>query len=133
MNIFKFMIVRRVLHHILTILRFGELPTTMCYDCACTLKLFIQKHFGSDDLRSTEFTKFLTSLTMAIDRFHVKNHKRLMCKTVMRPDDPSHNDIYSSINTQVAEQMCSYMSKFKCSFRGYRYPKSKIFLRCCSI
>jgi len=121
------MIVRRVLHHILTILRFGDLPTAMCYDCACTLKLFIRKHFDSDDLRSTDFTKFLTSLTMAIDRFHVKNHKRHMCKTVMRPDDPSHNDIYSSINTQVAEQMFAYMSKFKSSFRGYSYPKSTIF------
>jgi len=119
--------VRRVLHHILTISRYGPLPTAMCYDCACTLKLFVEKHFGSDNLKSTEFTGFLTSLTMAIDRFHVKNHKRLMCKTVMRPDDPSHKDIYNSINTRVAEQMFGYMSKFKNSFRGYSYPKSTIF------
>ena len=118
---------RRVLHHILSILRYGPLPSAMCYDCACTLKLFINKHFGSDDLKSTDFTEFLTSLTMAIDRFHVKNHKRPMCKTVMRPDHPSHNDIYSSINTQVAEQMFAYLSKFKNSFRGYNYPKSTIF------
>ena len=73
---------RRVLHHILTILRFGPLPNAMCYDCACTLKLFVNKHFGSDDLKSTDFTKFLTSLTMAINRFHVRNHKRAMCKTI---------------------------------------------------
>jgi hypothetical protein len=99
----------------------------MCYDCACTLKLFINKHFGSDDLKSTDFTEFLASLTMAIDRFHVKNHKRPMCKTVMRPDHPGHNDIYSSINTQVAEQMFAYLSKFKNSFRGYNFPKSTIF------
>ena len=52
-----------------------------------------------------------------------------MCKTVMRPDDPSHNDIYSSINTEVAEQMFAYMSKFKNSFKGYSYPKSTIFLQ----
>ncbi|CAF4049255.1 unnamed protein product [Rotaria magnacalcarata] len=119
---------RRVLHHILTILRFGQLPNAMCYDCACTLKLFINKHFGSKDLKSTDFTQFLTSLTMAIDRFHVKNHTRPMCKTIMRPDHPCHNNIYAAINTEVAEQMFSYLSKFKHSFRGYNYPKSTIFL-----
>ena len=64
---------------------------------------------------------------MAIDRFYVKNHERHMCKTVMRPDHSSHNDIYSWINTQVAEQIFGYMSKFKNSFRGYFYPKSTIF------
>ncbi len=118
---------RRVLHHILSILRLGQLPSAMCYDCACTLKLFINRHFGTDDLKSTDFAEFLTSLTMAIDRFHVKNHKRLMCKIVMRPDHPCHNDIYSSINTQVAEQTFAYPSKFKNSFRGYNYSKSTIF------
>ena len=118
---------RRVLHHILSVLRFGKLPPAMCYDCACTLKLFIDKHFGSSELKSTDFTKFLISLSMAIDRFHVKNHKRPMCKTIMRPDHDSHKDIYSSINTQVAEQGFAYLSKFKNSFKGYSYPKSTIF------
>lgn len=118
---------RRVLHHILTISRYGPLPAAMCYDCACTLKLFIDKHFDSDNLKSSNFTKFLTSLSMAIDRFHVKNHKRTMCKTIMQPDHECHNDIYSSINTQVAEQGFAYLSKFKNSFRGYNYPKSSIF------
>ena len=106
-------IARRVLHRILSIFRFGQLPSAMCYDCACTLKLFITKHFGSDDLKSTEFKEFLMSLTMTIDRFHVKNHKRPMFQIVVRPGHPSHNDIYSSINTQVAEQMFAYLSKFK--------------------
>lgn len=60
-------LVRRVLHHILTILRYGQLPNAMCYDCACTLKLFINRHFGSNDLQSTEFTGFLESLTMVLE------------------------------------------------------------------
>jgi len=121
------MIVRRVLHHILTILRFGSLPNAMCYDCACTLKLFIDKHLDSDNLKSTDFTQFLTSMNMAIDRFHVKNHKRAMCQTIMKPDHPCHNNIYAAINTEVAEQMFSYLAKFKNLFRGYNYPKSTIF------
>ncbi|CAF1470356.1 unnamed protein product [Adineta ricciae] len=118
---------RRVLHHVLTIMRFGPLPAAMCYDCACTLKLFVDKHFGSDNLKSTNFTAFLPSLPMAIDRFHVKNHKRAMCKTIMRPDHECHKGVYNAINTQVAEQGFSYLSKFKNSFRGYNYPKSTIF------
>ena len=64
---------------------------------------------------------------MTVDRFHVENQKRSMCRTVMRPDHSCHNDIYNSINTQVAEQMFSYLSRFKHSFRGYNYPKSTIF------
>ena len=120
-------LVRRVLHHILTIRKFGHLPSAMCYDCACTLKLFIGKHFGTDDLKATENTQFLTSLSMAIDRFHVLNHKRAMCKTVMRPDHPCHKGVYESINTEVAEQLFSYLAKFKHSFRAYNYPKSTIF------
>jgi hypothetical protein len=124
---FETIIVRRVHHHILTISRFGQLPTAMCYGCACTLKLFVENHFDSDVLKATDFTEFLSSLTMAVDRFHVKNHKRAMCKTIMKPDHPCHNNIYASINTEVAEQLFSYLSKFKHSFRGYNYPKSTIF------
>ena len=124
---FFIQLVRRVLHRILTIRKFGHLPAAMCYDCACTLKLFIGKHFGTDDLKSTNNTQFLTSLSMAIDRFHVLNHKRAMCKTVMRPDHPCHKGVYESINAEVAEQLFSYLSKFKHSFRAYNYPKSTIF------
>ena len=120
-------IVRRVLHHILTIRKFGQLPAAMCYDCACTLKLFIERHFGTDELKSTDFTKFLTLLHMAIDRFHVSNHKRAMCKAITRLDNSCHSGVYESINTEVAEQLFAYLSKFKHSFRAYNYPKSTIF------
>ncbi|CAF3414744.1 unnamed protein product [Rotaria socialis] len=98
-------IVRRVIHHILTILRFGQLPRAMCYDSVCTLKLFINKHFGSNDLQSTDNKKFLTSLTMAIDRFHARNHTRPMCRTIMQSDHPCHNKVYEFVNTEVAEQV----------------------------
>ncbi|CAF1680244.1 unnamed protein product [Adineta ricciae] len=94
---------RRVPHHVLTIMRFGLLPAAMCYDCACTPKLFVDKHFGSDNLKSTNFTAFLPPLPMALGRFHVKNHKRAMCKTIMRPDRECHNGLYNAINTQVPE------------------------------
>ena len=118
---------RRVLHHILSILRLGALSNAICYDCACTLKLFIDKHFGTDNLKSTDFTEFLTSINMTIDRFHIKNHKCAMYKTTMRSDHECYNDIYDLINIQVAEQGFSYLSKFKNSFLDYNYLKSTIF------
>ena len=65
---------------------------------------------------------------MAIDRVHAKNHTRPMCKTVMRPDRPCHNNVYASVSTEVAEQLFSYLSKFKYSFTAYNYPKLTIFL-----
>ncbi len=41
----------------------------------------------------------LTRVSMAVDRFHVKNHKRAMCKAMMKADDPCHNNICATINT----------------------------------
>ncbi len=38
----------------------------------------------------------------------------------MRPDHPCHNGIYASVNTEVAEQVFSYLSKFKHSFGAYK-------------
>ena len=56
-----------------------------------------------------------------------QNHTRAMCKTIMKPHHPSHNGIYMSINTEVAEQLFAYLLKFKHSFRVYNYRKSTIF------
>ena len=97
--LFIFISVQRVEHHILTILRFRKLSSAMCYDCADTLKLFIEKRFDSSRMKLTDDTKFLSTMFMAIDRFHVKNHTRMTCKTFMRPDIEIHNNIHPSINT----------------------------------
>jgi len=51
-------------------------PYTVVYDRACS-----------------------TRVSMAVGRFLVKNHKRAMCKTMMKADDPCHNNIYATIST----------------------------------
>ncbi|CAF0905966.1 unnamed protein product [Didymodactylos carnosus] len=118
---------RRVLRHLYRVLQYGSLPSVMCYDKACSLYLFIRKHYNQENLQSLQRTEFVKNMTMAIDSFHVKNHNRPMCKTFMRPTHPSHNGIYDNINSQIAEQMFSYFSKFQNSFQGYHYPKSTVF------
>ena len=75
----------------------------------------------------THFTQFVTLLTMAVDHFYVESHTRPMCKAVIRLNHSYHNDINTSINTQVAEQMFSYLPQFKHSLRGYNYPIVFIF------
>ncbi|CAF1560144.1 unnamed protein product, partial [Didymodactylos carnosus] len=92
---------RRVLRHIMRILQYGHLPDAMCYDTACSLSLFIEKHYNTPNLLASSRTKFFKDMDMAIDRFHVKNHVRHMCQGRMRPDDLSHGGRYMNINTQV--------------------------------
>ena len=63
-----------------------------------------------------------------VDYFHIRTHTRPMCQTVMRPDDPSHNGLFDNINTQMAEQSFSFLSRFKASLRGFTHPRSTTML-----
>ncbi|CAF1225358.1 unnamed protein product [Didymodactylos carnosus] len=118
---------RRILRHIIRILRHGPLPPAMLYDCACTLRLFIDNWFGTQYLAGTDNSRFLKEMALAIDRFHQPGHKRRMCKTTMRADDPSHRGIFNGIDSSLCERMFSYFTKFKHSFQAYNYPKSFTF------
>ena len=65
-----------------------------------------------------------------MDRFHQKGHVHPMCKTTTNADCVcnGNRDVFQSINTSVAEQCFSYLSKFKWSLRGLGYPHSTIFM-----
>ncbi|CAF1083757.1 unnamed protein product [Didymodactylos carnosus] len=118
---------RRVVRHLLRILKNGELPNLGMYDTACMLKLFISNWFNTKYLKKSKRTIFLSRMKLVIDRFHKENHKRDMCKTVMRADHPSHNGAFKNIDSQVAERMFSYLTNFSHCVRGYSYPKSPAF------
>ncbi|CAF1115217.1 unnamed protein product [Didymodactylos carnosus] len=118
---------RRVVRHLLRILKNGELPNLGMYDTACMLKLFISNWFNTKYLKKSKRTIFLSRMKLVIDRFHEENHKRDMCKTVMRADHPSHNGAFKNIDSQVAERMFSYLTNFSHCVRGYSYPKSPAF------
>ncbi|CAF1322796.1 unnamed protein product [Didymodactylos carnosus] len=89
---------RRIARHLLRILKAGgKLPPAMLYDCACMFRLFIDKQYGGEYFKKSEHTDFLKNMHLAIDRFHVKNHKRYMCQTVMHPDNEIHQDAFKDI------------------------------------
>ena len=50
-----------------------------------------------------------------------------MCKRLMNPDHGSNKEVMQDINTSVCEQLFSYLTKFRCSLRGYNYPYSTLF------
>lgn len=61
------------------------------------------------------------------DSVHEKSHTRPMCKRLMNPDHGSNKEVMQDINTSVCEQFFSYLTKFRCSLRGYNYPYSTLF------
>ncbi|CAF1144225.1 unnamed protein product, partial [Didymodactylos carnosus] len=118
---------RRVVRHLLRMLEYGDLPPAMLYDCACMLKLFIDKWYKTNHLKKSSRTNFLHTMHLAIDRFHQPNHLRQMCQKGMPVDHNSHKGIYDQVDSQVAEWMFSYFKNFKRAFRVYSYPKSFTF------
>ncbi|CAF0880050.1 unnamed protein product, partial [Didymodactylos carnosus] len=118
---------RRVVRHLLRMLEYGDLPPAMLYDCACMLKLFIDKWYKTNHLKKSSRTNFLHTMHLAIDRFHQPNHLRQMCQKGMPVDHNSHKGIYDQVDSQVPEWMFSYFKNFKRAFRVYSYPKSFTF------
>lgn len=70
------------------------------------------------------------NIRVTVDRFHQKGHVHPMCKTITNADCVcnGNRDVFQSINTSVAEQCFSYLSKFKWSLRGLGFPHSTIFM-----
>jgi hypothetical protein len=118
---------RKVTRHLLRVIKHGgELPPALLYDAACSLKLHWQRWRGTQYLENSIDTAQLPYY-LAIDKFHQPNHVRSMCKQIMRYDDPSHDGIFAGINTQIAEQFFSYLTKFKGMLRCFSFPRSLIY------
>ncbi|CAF1571909.1 unnamed protein product, partial [Didymodactylos carnosus] len=119
--------IRRVLRHLIRIRNNGYLPPAMLYDTACTLKLFINKWFGTQYLTETDNSRFFKNMNLAIDRFHLPGHTREMCRKEMDPDNACHNGVFQNIDSQICERTFSYLTNFKHAFRQFGYPKSVTF------
>ncbi|CAF3990939.1 unnamed protein product [Rotaria sordida] len=120
---------RRVTRHFLRMLqRKAEIPNDLVYDSACTLHLHWHRHIGTTFLKRSEHTEKLVNMTVVIDRFHMKNHKRQICQGEMKADHPIHNGKFDGINTELCEQYFNYLSRLKASLRTFNYPASSIFL-----
>ncbi|CAF2033181.1 unnamed protein product [Rotaria magnacalcarata] len=120
---------RRITRHFLRMLqRKAAIPNDLVYDSACTLRLHWQRNIGTTFLKRSEFTDKLVNMTVVIDRFHMKNHKRQMCQGEMKTDHPIHNGKFLGINTELCEQYFNYLSRLKASLRTFNFPASSIFL-----
>ncbi|CAF4848562.1 unnamed protein product [Rotaria socialis] len=119
---------RRVTDHLLTMLKSGaNLPDVLFYDNACALRLHWNKVLDTKYLAKNEFTNKLYNLLLVLDRFHRKGHTRPMCRKMMNPDDDRYGTKFKDINTSVCEQFFSFLTKFRCSLRGFNYPTSTLF------
>ena len=120
---------RRVTRHFIRMLqRNAEMPNDLVYDSACTLRLHWNRHFETAFLQRSKHTEKLINMTIVIDRFHMKNHRRQMCQGEMKADHPIHNGKFNGINTELCEQYFNYLSRLKASLRTFNYPASSIFL-----
>lgn len=79
---------------------------SICYDDACHLKKFAQNPVRSS---LTEISERLATMEMVCDKFHFKNHTDSWCKRNCNPYDSS---ILQNVNTEVCEQLFSWLSKF---------------------
>ncbi|CAF0996854.1 unnamed protein product [Didymodactylos carnosus] len=106
-----------------------KLPRGMMYDNACSLKLFIDKHFDQDDhFKKSTFSDHISQLHMVIDRFHQVNHTRHICNTIMRAEHESHGTMFRGVNGEIAEQMFSWLKGLSTPLSGYSSFKSQVML-----
>lgn len=105
----------------------ANLPDALIYDNACALRLHWNKVYGTEYLMKNEFTDKLYNLSLVLDRFHRKGHTRPMCRKMMNPDNIEHGARFKNINTSVCEQFFSFLTKYRCSLRGFNYPTSTLF------
>jgi hypothetical protein len=72
------------------------------YDNGCHLSESIKKTHASNE--------YVKDIICAIDRFHIKNHKRQVCRTEFCCDKYPK---LSNLNSQVCEQSFSHLAKYK--------------------
>lgn len=119
---------RTVTRHLLRALHHGaELPDAMLYDTACALKIHWDKWKNTEFLRASRYTDSLPKF-IAIDRFHQPNHQREICRTIMNADHPIHQNRFTGVNSQIAEQNFKYLSRSKASLRCFNFPTSFVML-----
>lgn len=119
---------RKITDHLLTLLKLNaKLPDVVVYDAACQLHKFWQFRFEGEHLKRTQYTERLMKMTLVSDRFHNTVHKGTLCKTIFNPDYGKNKELLKGVNTSIAEQTFSYLSKFKSALRTFSYPTSALF------
>jgi hypothetical protein len=119
---------RKITDHLLTMLKLGaKLPALLVYDAACQLYKFWRYRFDTQFMKKTIFTQQLMDMNVVTDRFHNTVHTAKLCKTLFNPDSEENKIKFMGINTSLAEQTFSYLTKFKVALRSFSYPTSALF------
>jgi len=122
-------------------LRLRNIPKYLIYDNACGLLLTLRNRLENGKIKRSHktdalyeyFFSFLhfifhhtyrSSITFAIDKFHIGNHKRPMC---INQTNPYKFTELKYINTVVCEQTNSKLKKYQNAFSSFSLPKSKVF------
>ncbi|CAF2103032.1 unnamed protein product [Rotaria magnacalcarata] len=119
---------RKITDHLLTMIKIGaKLPILLVYDAACQLHKFWNFRFNTQHMQKTIYTQELMNMKLVTDRFHNTVHKGKLCKTLFNPDSEQNKIDFIGINTSIAEQMFSYLAKFKIALGSFSYPTSALF------
>lgn len=87
-------------------------PHLLAYDDACHLKKIIMNPIRTE---KTEYSKFLTTLRIVVDKMHFANHVDKWCR---RKD----------INTEACEQTFEFVAKFKFATNHMSCGKYNLFM-----
>lgn len=103
-------------------------PHLLAYDDACHLKKFITNPVRAN---KSEYSKFLVTLRLVVDKMHFANHVDKWCR---RNVNPYTDELFQNINTEACEQTFHFISNFKYATKHMSYGTYNIFmLRMCTM
>lgn len=115
------------LHLLRSIVHEAKMPRGLVYDASCTLLLHWKRFFGTPLSHRSANTEQLPE-KIWVDYFHIRTHTRPICKAIMRPDDSIQEGMLKGVNTALAEQSFSSLTRLKMPMRNFTYPRSTTML-----
>lgn len=98
-------------------------PSVLIYDDACHLKLFIQN--SNNFVLNTQATTKLKNSKIYCDKLHYRNHVDPWCH---RNTNPYKDPIVNATNTEICEQIFSWLAQYKNIVRGFNESTFLIYL-----
>ncbi|CAF1413648.1 unnamed protein product [Adineta ricciae] len=91
-----------------------HVPDVLIYDDACHLKRFVQNK--NNFIQETPANQRISQLQIFCDKLHYRNHTDPWCR---KHTNPRKHPIANSTNTEVCEQIFSWLAQYKNIVRGF--------------
>jgi hypothetical protein len=91
-----------------------HIPDILIYDDACHLKRFVRNK--NSFAQETSANKRIVGLEILCDKLHYRNHIDPWCR---KNTNPYKNSVANSTNTEVCEQIFSWLARYKNIVRGF--------------